>query len=184
MAYKKIIGREPYDREGLKTISEILLSGGEIPQVYKGREYVLKIIGGVPQWYDAEKNEIAPCRIQNGIYSKYDTNQDEFWNVFRQATSNARNSQNRYKKYEEKKRESEILRKRELLLSLRDSGSLGMIFEKEIDALKIYGSLKGKKQLLRKYGKGFSEILEGIERDVNEIRKNPREYGIRITKKK
>ncbi|MCJ7816921.1 MAG: hypothetical protein MUP55_03625, partial [Candidatus Aenigmarchaeota archaeon] len=111
---------ETYDREGLKTIAEILISGGEIPYTYGGKEYKLQIICGVPEWLDTKASQIASCKTQNEIYTKHDTNQDEFWKFFERTKRDVNKTESLYRK----SLENEDLRKRELAAFIKSQYSV------------------------------------------------------------
>jgi len=158
--------REPmktYDMEGLKTMTEILISGGEIPYTYGGKEYKLQIICGVPEWLDIKADQIASCKTQNEIYTKHDTNQDEFWKFFEQTKRKINKTESLYRKF----LENEDVRRSKLDAFIRSEYSVKDI--KNLDAAKIFGRIAKKdKLLLKKYGK---DPLKTIESDIISIRK-------------
>jgi predicted oxidoreductase len=154
---------ETYDREGLKTLAEILISGGEIPYTYGGKEYKLQIICGVPEWLDTKAGQIASCKTQNEIYTKHDTNQDEFWKFFEGTKRAVNKTESLYKK----SLENEYVRRSELAAFIRSEYPVKDI--KNLDAAKIFGRIAKKdKSLLKKYGK---DPLKTIESDIISIRK-------------
>ncbi|MCX6814551.1 MAG: hypothetical protein NTY20_02805 [Candidatus Aenigmarchaeota archaeon] len=178
MLLKKPIKREPYDREGLKTIADILISGGEIPYTHGGKEYELQIICGVPEWLDMKASQIASCKTQNEIYIKHDTNQDEFWKFFDQTKKDISNSQNSYRRAIEKGKEKNDTRIRELLKLLKDSNiSPKEILQGYIDVLKVYALLPRNKSLFKEYSRGHLALKE-IESDIEYAKKHKKDFFV------
>jgi len=166
MAENKLIKRETYDREGLRSMSEIILSGGEIPYKHEGKGYNLQLVCGVPEWVDAEDGEIASCKTQNDIYREHDTNQDEFWKIFEEAKKAKNKIEASYRNSTEKEKNAEKNALIELsrFISSNFSGAERRdIISGEMDILTVYGRLAKDKQLSRKYGKDLKKLESHVE---------------------